>query len=146
MKTWSGSSKGFNEFMKEARSLINKRFFTKEMFRSGFGEGFVIRFDSGHMIKGKKLRNVNVAERCWLVKTQWYYNLSRGLSVESNTNSEKYLWKTVLENKYIKFFKLFLIICRYDDAKSFIAADERPILDKFASDLINRIEASILRY
>jgi hypothetical protein len=30
---------------------------------------------------------------------------------------------------------------RYDDAKSFIAVDERPSLDKFAEELVCKLEA-----
>lgn len=62
----------FDDFQKNSR------------YQNGL-EGFVVRFEDGTMVK---------------VKTWWYYNLARGLSVESNINSEKYLWKTILENKY----------------------------------------------
>ena len=52
------------------------------------------------------------------VKTWWYYNLARGLSVDSNSNAEKYLWKTILENKYddvcififIFYFIVFILL------------------------------------
>jgi hypothetical protein len=72
VQSWQGTWNGFDEFSKQAR------------FRNGL-EGFVIRFEDGTMIK---------------VKTWWYYNLSRGLSMETNSNAEKYLWKTIVENKY----------------------------------------------
>ena len=44
------------------------------------------------------------------VKTWWYYNLARGLSVDSNSNAEKYLWKTILENKYDDVCNFIFII------------------------------------
>jgi len=99
VNSWEGTATSFEDFMKQARDVLGL-------------EGYVLKFEDGRMIK---------------VKTMWYYNLSRGLSVETNSNSEKFLWKTILENKY-------------DDAKSFIAIDERPTLDKFAEELVNRLE------
>lgn len=123
---WQGTASNFNDLLNQVPNASIFWIPNRAKIRQTNGlEGYVLRSEDGQMVK---------------VKTLFYYNLSRGLSVESNANSEKYLWKTILENKWFHFRLCPLSNqLRYDDAKSFIAVDERPALDKFAADLIERL-------
>ncbi|ELR12940.1 uncharacterized protein ACA1_096000 [Acanthamoeba castellanii str. Neff] len=84
-------------------------------------EGFVIRFENGEMYK---------------IKTAWYCDLNKTLDLVSRSRSqhgsEMDVWKVILEEKY-------------DDLRTWLAADDRNAMDHFARDLLKEIGLSCRR-
>jgi RNA ligase len=88
-------------------------FYASIQKQRGF-EGFVLRFDSGFMLK---------------IKTHWYFQLNKALDLVKNPKNERHRWECILEEKY-------------DDLRGFLKEDDRQAMDDFARAIAANIEAS----
>eukprot|EP01087_Luapelamoeba_hula_P014249 TRINITY_DN4150_c0_g1_i4.p1 TRINITY_DN4150_c0_g1~~TRINITY_DN4150_c0_g1_i4.p1 ORF type:complete len:449 (-),score=60.76 TRINITY_DN4150_c0_g1_i4:2025-3371(-) len=84
-------------------------------------EGFVMRFESGMMLK---------------IKTRWYCDINKSLDLISRSRSKRGSETTVIK---------VILDEQYDDLKGWVAEDERSRLDRFASDLLKNLTDSAVK-
>lgn len=99
-----------NEELEMEPSLNFHQFYTTIQKKQGV-EGFVIRFETGQMLK---------------IKTHWYFEKNHALDKLKNPN-ERHRWETILGDTY-------------DDIRGFLRPDEKEVTDAFATDLIQQID------